>query len=279
MLLQVDIDQVTAIIREVAEAEILPRFRQLAEEDSWEKGPGSVVTVADQAAEDALTKAFQGLIPGSAVVGEEAVEADKAVLEHLLGDETVWIVDPVDGTANFADGSPDFAVMVGLTRAGETLAGWIHDPVENRTVTSEHGAGAWRDGDRLTVGAGGPLDGMAGALGPRLTRHKGFSGQFARTTRSRCCGVDYRRLVTGDLDFAYYRSVKPWDHVAGVLIHAEAGGVTKRIHDLAPYRPGERSPDGILAAPDEETWHAIGDQIPGVLEKVDSHYRARGKTV
>src|SRR6185437_792815 len=100
--------------------EVMPRFEKLESGDISEKGPGDLVTVADIAAEHRLTPALRGLLPGSLVVGEEAVAADPAVLALLDGDDYVWVVDPIDGTANFAAGIPLFAVMVALIRRGET---------------------------------------------------------------------------------------------------------------------------------------------------------------
>src|SRR5690349_21342761 len=107
-----DIDRVSAIIREVAEAEILPRFRRLQQSDIREKGPGDLVTVADEVAERRLTERLRDLVPNSLVLGEEAVAADQRVLGRIFEEDPVWIIDPVDGTSNFASGKPAFGVIV-----------------------------------------------------------------------------------------------------------------------------------------------------------------------
>src|SRR5437879_2711858 len=108
----VDLERVTGLIEETAALEILPRFRKLAAGDIREKEPGDLVTVADEAAEARLTPLLTALLPGSLVLGEEAAAADPKLLNRLLGDHPVWVIDPVDGTGNFAAGRPAFAVMV-----------------------------------------------------------------------------------------------------------------------------------------------------------------------
>ena len=89
------------------------------------------------------------LAPGLAVVGEEAAHADPTVLDSLSG--ACWIIDPIDGTSNFASGSGHFATMVALADAGETIAGWIYDPQRDRMCRARRGEGAFIDGERLSA--------------------------------------------------------------------------------------------------------------------------------
>lgn len=259
-----DIDKVTALIREVTEAEILPRFRRLEDEDTWEKRSGSVVTVADQAAEKRLAAGLRGIVPGAHVVGEEAVEDDPSILELLLDDDPVWIVDPVDGTRNFAAGEIGFAVIVAYVVGGETRAGWIHRPMDGVTATAVAGEGAWIDGARVRVAVAAPESEMTGSLGARLRRNTAFSGRFAGVTNTKCCGVDYLAIISGGIHFAYYRSLKPWDHAAGQLMHREAGGYSACL-DGASYRPGTPGEGGLLLTPDDEIWSALAVDIPDAL--------------
>ena len=259
-----DVDAVTRLIREVAEAEILPRFNRLAEGESWEKRTGSIVTIADERAEAALGVGLAAIRPGARVVGEEACEADPGILRALEEPGAVWIVDPVDGTANFADGKPCFAVMVALVVDGRTTAGWIYDPIAGAMSVAERGAGAWRDGVRLSVAPAVAETEMTGALGARLRRDVAFSGRFAGVTNNKCCGVDYQALGAGTSHFAFYRGLKPWDHAPGQLLHHEAGGFNACL-DGSPYAPGRKHQEGLLMAPDEPTWHALARDIRIVL--------------
>ena len=100
-----DSQRVAELMRETAAAELLPRFRNLAKEDIRHKRPGDIVTVADVASEQRLASGLAKILPGVPVVGEEAAEKDAGLLD-LIGrpGESCWIVDPLDGTSNFAAG-------------------------------------------------------------------------------------------------------------------------------------------------------------------------------
>lgn len=259
--------EVSAAIRTVAAAEILPRFGKLADAERWEKKPGSWVTVADTAAEAALIAALTSILSGSVVIGEEAVEETPALLQQLTEDRPAWLVDPVDGTANFAAGKPIFAVMVALVIGGETQAGWIYEPLSDVMYWAVAGQGAWRDDAPISAAQAAAPDAMAGSLGARLRRDPALSGRFARIENLQCCGIEYARLASGGLHFAHYRRLKPWDHAAGALLHREAGGYSARL-DGTPYRPGETQGEegGLLLAPDPATWRDLAALIQPALQ-------------
>jgi fructose-1,6-bisphosphatase/inositol monophosphatase family enzyme len=232
----IDIDAVSALIVAVGQSEVLPYFQKLGADAIHIKSqPGDLVTDADLASERALTPALRDLLPGSLVVGEEATYADPRLLDLIAGEEPVWIIDPIDGTFNFASGVPCFGMIVALTVAGETVAGWIHDPVTGAMITAEHGAGAWKSGQRLSVGAGGrPLSSLSlSAPGNPVRPWKTI---VSREIYRRSAAQEYIALVSGSLDLALFTKMMPWDHAAGVLIHREAGG-KDLVSDGRPYAP------------------------------------------
>lgn len=246
-----DLDKVASIIAETAAEEILPRFNHLSAGQIREKRPGELVTEADTEAERVMTRRLRELIPGSSVVGEEAVAADPALLRLLEGEGSVWIIDPVDGTANFAKGNPRFAVIVALVRDGVTVAGWILDPLAERMITAEHGAGSWLKGQRLSVLPAAPLADLTGSV----KRSGRLASLVAKCCRKGSAAHDYIDLVTGKLHFAHYNRLMPWDHAAGVLIHAESGGHAS-LTSGQPYRP--RAQEGcLLLAPTAGTWTSL----------------------
>ena len=212
-------------------------------------GPHDLVTEADEAAERALEARLPALAPGI-VVGEEAVAADPALLEAAKRPEPYWLVDPIDGTANFAVGLPLFGVMVAYVVGGETAAAWIHDPVRRLTASAERGGGAWLGGRRLAVARPDSLAHMAGAAGVRYGNREIAAQVGRRADRVasylilRCAAQEYLALLQGQTHFCLYQRTYPWDHAAGCLLAAEAGGVARRL-DRAPYRPG----DGLWSAP------------------------------
>ncbi|MFD7611431.1 inositol monophosphatase family protein [Streptomyces sp. NPDC059828] len=220
-------------VRKAAAAEIMPRFRQLAEHEIIEKnGPHDLVTVADRSAEEHLTASLTALLPGSVVVGEEAVHADPAVYDALKGDAPVWIVDPVDGTRQFVHGDPGFCTLVALARHGEVLASWTYAPVLDEMATAVRGHGARVDGIPIRSGSpalGTPLE--VATSHPDFTTHAQKQALLALRTdgiRSRPCGsagLEYLAVARGDLDAVAFSWENAWDHAAGLLLVAEAGGM------------------------------------------------------
>ena len=255
-------------MREVASEEVLPRFRNLSEDDISEKSNGELVTVADERAEAALETGLGALVPGSVVIGEELTARDPAVLDAMDNhDGPMWIVDPVDGTQNFADGKICFAMIVAYVRDGITRAGWILEPYSDQMVTAELGQGAWEGDMALQVSNTPEIGQFRGSLNKRLRKRlrelRGTSSAtiFAKMTRYACVGAEYADLARGNLDFAHYTgTLKPWDHAAGVLIHTEAGGFSAYVDTIAPYVPAPpHRGRAIIMAPREEAWYQLRD--------------------
>lgn len=230
------------LIRRIAADEILPRWRQLAADDvSHKAAPHDLVTVADRQAEARLTEALPALLPGSVVVGEEAVAADPAILGRLHGPDPVWIVDPVDGTANFVAGRDEFATMVALARRGELLAGWTYLPrlgpggADGRggglMATARLGGGAELDGEPLATARGGADDVLRVSTSqpaflsePERSQVENLQAGGITTRARRCAGLAYVDVARGESDAVGFTWEAPWDHAAGLLLVREAGG-------------------------------------------------------
>ena len=265
-----DIDAVARLVEDIAAAEIMPRFARLRAEEVRDKGRGDLVTVADEAAEARLAAALTALVPGSTALGEEAAAADPGLLRRLGQDAPVWVIDPIDGTANFAEGLARFVVMVAYVRRGGVLAAWIHDPVAGATAAASAGEGAWLGDRRLRVAPppeiltdmSGTL--LAGFYGRRdLGRRLQARGRELRTRRSlRCAGLEYLRLAKGEMHFSLFTRLMPWDHAPGVLIHAEAGGHAGYLEGGA-YEPARLDASGLLLAPDAASWRTLRDFLLG----------------
>jgi fructose-1,6-bisphosphatase/inositol monophosphatase family enzyme len=258
----VQTDQVLDLIREVAAKVVTPRFRDLSGDQVSEKGPGDLVTIADRESERLLTRRLKDAYPEAVVLGEEAYAARPQLLDEFRAADHAFTVDPVDGTKNFVRGSPDHAVMMAEIRSGETVRAWIWQPQHELAYVAERGAGAWRNGERITRPAP-PTDpaewrGVTSKwrwLGRSLGELKPLKLTWV------CCGVDYPHLVEGDADFVVYGRALPWDHAPGTLLLTEAGGYAG-THDGQPYRPtGPVEPDGrpagLLAAADRATYEHV----------------------
>jgi fructose-1,6-bisphosphatase/inositol monophosphatase family enzyme len=255
------IDKVEALVREVAASVVLPRFRLLAEHEIQEKGPGDLVTIADREAEALLTSGLLALRPGSRVVGEEATSADPSLLGMVGGPGEVWLVDPVDGTSNFAAGKEPFAVMVALLRDGVTVACCILNPVSGVAAVAERGAGAYIGGERVTAPTTprpperlrGPATGRYTPEAVRKVMRASAIGEVM--AGHNCAGYEYPALLLDRQQFVFFWRTLPWDHSPGVLLVEEAGGVAWRL-DGTPYIPGDLRA-GLLVAQNQSVWDDV----------------------
>lgn len=260
-------DSVPALLRQAAEESVLPVLGS-REARPEEKSPGEWVTTADRAVEEFLAPALAALVPGSVVVGEEAVSSDPAVLDHLNTAADVWLLDPLDGTANFAAGRPPFALMTALLHRGDPVASWMLDPLSGRIAAAELGSGAWLDGERVrSDGAGADVPAMRGAVLRRflpadlLAHVEAVDPDFAELTAgSRCAGHDYPAVVAGQLDFALFWRTLPWDHIPGALFANEAGGVAARL-DGSAYTASHHERPGLLVARNPDIWARARDAL------------------
>jgi len=256
MLTAGDSQRVAELMRETAATELLPRFRNLAKDDIREKRPGDVVTVADLASERRLAVGLAKILPGVPVVGEEAVELDAGLLD-LIGrpEGRCWVVDPLDGTANFSRGEDRFAMIVCLVEDADTVAGWILDVPNDRMAVAIKGQGTTLDGVRILGRQ--PERPPRGLVGYAV--RKAFDRQLAPEQRRRlgelstlnCAGREYIDILGGRYDFNLYRRTKPWDHAAGALMLAEAGGRAIRFNG-ARFRPADPIDAGIISAASPE---------------------------
>jgi fructose-1,6-bisphosphatase/inositol monophosphatase family enzyme len=252
-----DPSRVADLIRDTAAAELLPRFRNLSKDDIRLKRPGDVVTVADVAAERRLAAGLAKILPGVPVVGEEAVESDPGLLD-LIGrsGEMCWIVDPLDGTANFAAGKDTFAVIVCLVLNAATVGAWIYDAPHGHMAVALEGQGVTLDGVPVTGSA--PAGSPDGFVGYKVI--EAFDTQLPAAERKRlgwvstlrCAGAEYLEILSGRAAFSLYRIAKPWDHAAGAMMMAEAGGASVRF-DGSPYEPAQPVNAGIISAASQAT--------------------------
>ncbi|WP_176440302.1 inositol monophosphatase family protein [Boseongicola aestuarii] len=259
-------------VRQIAAEEILPRFRSLNEGDIATKSRmDDLVTVADREAERRLAEVAATLLPDVVVVGEEAVSAD-AKVRDAIDHSTCLIIDPVDGTWNFANGLATFAVILSISHNGETVWGMIYDPLGDDWAIATRGQGARlakADGTETRLQysqAGAPKAAMAtGYVHSYLfhgdERQRLFSrlADFHKTDALRCSAHEYRLLSRGIVDFCVSPVLNPWDHAAGCLIVEEAGGIA-RLLTGEPYRPTQRE-GRLIVATSEDCWQMVRDTI------------------
>jgi fructose-1,6-bisphosphatase/inositol monophosphatase family enzyme len=263
-----DLTPVEDAVRKAAALEILPRFRQLAGHEVVEKdGPHDLVTVADRLAEEYLTGVLPALLPGSVVVGEEAVHADPGLYEALKGEAPVWIVDPVDGTRYFVEGDPGFCTLVALAYRGEVLASWTYAPVLEEMATAVKGRGAWLNGEALVAGSPEPGKALEVAMShPDYTtdeQKRALLGLRVDGIAGRPCGsagLEYLAIARGQVDAVAFSWEYAWDHAAGLLLVAEAGGRNTTIAG-EPFRLAGGNTLPFTAGRDAATVERIRDLL------------------
>jgi fructose-1,6-bisphosphatase/inositol monophosphatase family enzyme len=270
----VDVDLVAQIIREVAAAEVMPRWRNLKAEDVAQKtGPDDLVTVADKAAEMALTQRLAGMLAGSGVVGEEAVAADASIMSRFQGEAPLWVIDPIDGTQAFATGQPEFTIMVGLVVGRRPVAGWIYAPAADTMHWAVGGHGAWREGrgvarQRLERPlAPQSLAQSRGIIGRRMLAPERLAhieaqvGRFEALSPATFAGHQYPWLYEGRAHFCMFSKSEPWDHLPGLAIATELG-LAYCKHDGTAYVPGDNR-GGLLVGHDDAQLSALRDCLLG----------------
>lgn len=268
---QINPEKIADIIREVAAEKIIPRFQQLEEHEITTKtGPQDFVTIADLEAEEELTRIFRDLIPGSYVVGEEAVsknETDMGVLAS--NDNLIWVIDPVDGTANFTRGDKKFGCIVALVSKGKTIQSWILDIPADRMAIAELGAGVEINGScRTFPKMDNDLNETRGFISRRFLPKKlkddlkdVLDSEFGNIETYLCCAHEYLDILEGDAFFSLYSRIRPWDHLAGCMMMAEAGGYVRKW-DRSNYGPGDER-GGVIVAQDKDVWETIHGLLLG----------------
>lgn len=212
---------VVALVRRVA-AMVSRAQQRLRPADVTRKGVGDFVTAVDLRAERQLRPALQRLLPEAGFLGEESDPRD-------LERQWIWVVDPIDGTSNFANGLPCFAVSVALLWRGQPLLACVHCAPERALYVAHHGRGAWRDGRRLRTPAGRLDDGaMIGCQWFRGQQDLTFVQRLQRRgARIRTFGSTVTQLAdvaVGRLHANVQEQGRVWDIAAAGLLVQEAGG-------------------------------------------------------
>jgi len=258
--------EIRDLMRFAAQRSMLPRFRNLAAGEVEMKGNDDPVTIVDREVEAFLTEALTRLAPGVAVVGEEAVHADKGVLEHLKGQ--CWIIDPLDGTANFAEGKEPFGIIVALADAGEAVAGWIYDPNKDRFCHARRGEGAFVNGEKIAARTTGQQPPVTAVSRIFLTPEQSamvdakLAPHYTLVDIPRCAAEQYPRLALGENDISSFKRTLAWDHAAGGLWLNEAGGKAARLNGSA-YRVDQHDAPGLVGASSPEIWDSFVARVVG----------------
>lgn len=259
-------DPVVALMREVARDIVMPRYQNLASDEISEKAANDFVTIADKESEIRLAEGLSAILPEAGVIGEEACAADPTILDRA-GEGLNWIIDPIDGTGNFAAGKSPFGIIIALADGGTTLAGWIYDPLTGRLCHAMLGGGSHVDGEPVQAretGGALPIAALATffmSAEERADMERRSQASFMLVDIPRCAAEQYPRLVLGQNDVSVFARTLPWDHAAGTLFVNEAGGCCQRT-DGTPYVVGDLR-RGLMGASSPRLWDKAATTLFG----------------
>ncbi|TVQ82589.1 MAG: hypothetical protein EA357_09055 [Micavibrio sp.] len=261
-------EDVWSAIREIAEREVMPRFRNLAEGEIIEKAPGDFVTIADEASEAAFATLLPKILPGSLVVGEEAVAKDIRVLETFKQEKPVWVIDPIDGTYNFKSGRSLFGILISLVQNGETRMGFLYDAPQGRGVYAVKGDGAYHeDGGKVAFPSAAQAEKQRAAEmtifagGAQPWHFKKLNDFVGDIVNIRCSLHDTLHFMRGEGDCILWYKTTPWDQAGCTLLAEEMGGHVSYL-DGQRYSPVNAPQDKfLLVAPGRAQWDKVAEAI------------------
>jgi myo-inositol-1(or 4)-monophosphatase len=231
------------------------------------KGIINLVTDVDLASEELIVGRIRRAFPSHSILAEEK--------HNGSGDGAIkWVIDPLDGTTNYAHGYPSFSVSIGLEIAGEVEWGAVIDPMRNELYEARRGHGARCNGQSLSVSAVRSLDGSLLATGfpydirtssvNNLNNFCAFAMRTQGIRRSGSAAIDLCHVAAGRLDGYWELKLSPWDCAAGYLMVREAGGAVTNFRG----RPGSIYEREVIASNG-----LIHPEMIAVLEKANSEFR------
>lgn len=266
------IDEVAQLMAEASATIIKPLYQNLTPDDVATKSSDTdFVTVADREAEFWLMPRLEALLPEAIALGEESISDDPAA-EKQLRHKLAFVIDPIDGTRNFVNGTPHFCSMISLIDKGEPLISWILRPVDDDIFVAVADEGVFHsdleEGEWQLVPSAArrtQLNDMIGTGGI-----KGLSGHVRDEVRQQLRALPGRRLIgsagceaimlaTGAHDFLMHAKTTAWDHTPVDLFAREAGLVSAHMPSGEGYSPFNA--EALLVAPDEAAWHQLANHI------------------
>lgn len=244
-----DLRRLQELVRAAAREELLPRFAGVSRHI---KHDGSIVTQADLAVQERLRTALSGEYPEVGFLSEEMSPSEQ---QRVAGSaQPLWCLDPLDGTSNFAAGIPIFAVSLALVVGGSLRLGIVYDPLRDECFTAESGRGARLNGSPLERAAGvvpelrsciAAVDfkRLDGRLAARLAECPPYASQRNFGTSS----LEWCWLAEGRFHLYLHGGQKLWDHAAGSLILAEAGGLSATLEGEVVFTL-DLKPRSVVAA-------------------------------
>ena len=260
-------ERLTGLVEEIAEKELASNFKNAAH--TW-KLDGSPVTEMDAKVQLVLEDALPKII-SAPVLGEEMPQAKQEAIWKQR-DAGIWCVDPIDGTTNFINGIPYFAISISFIRGSESIIGLVFNPMSKENYYAEKGGGAYLDGARLRKGSNGrsqlsecvasvDLKRLPHSLRSRLTSAPPYASQRNFGAAS----LEWCHVASGLFDLYIHGSQKIWDLAAGSLVLSESGGIMSSFADDDLWL-GEELHRSVLASGSQIIFKQLRDWLSSTEE-------------
>lgn len=253
-----ELDTLSAILRRISAEQLLPRFTGVKRHV---KTDGSFVTEADHAMQAHVERALAECWPDIPMLGEEMTPEQRAALLQS-SNGTIWMLDPLDGTSNYAAGVPYFSVSLALMEVGEVVLGLVYDPMRDECFTAQRGKGACLNGVPLSLAdCDFPClsDSLAVVDFKRLDSHLASelvsTPPYASQRSFGSVALDWCWLAAGRFHVYLHGRQQIWDYAAGQRIFIEAGGVETTLEGK-PADVAGMMPRSAVAAGNEELMQA-----------------------
>ncbi|MCX9158179.1 inositol monophosphatase [Niveibacterium sp. 24ML] len=223
-----------SVVREVAREVTMPRYLKASRQ---QKADGTSLTEADGATQRALAERLRDVIDAPVLGEEMSAEQQHEVWAH--GDRGIWVIDPIDGTTNFANGIPIFGLSVGFLVDGRTEFGVVYNPIADEAFYAGRGAGAWLNGQRLPLRT--PPKTLAASVGgvdfkrvpPSLAAHLAVQSPCFSLRNFGSSALEWCFIAAGRLDVYLHGGQMLWDYAAGRLLVEESGGMASDLEGRA----------------------------------------------
>jgi len=230
-------DDIKNICYNISKKIILPKFCNLKEFDLKRKSNNDLVTSVDIEVEKQLEISLKKLIPSSLFIGEELFENNNSILDYYHEKNYCWTVDPIDGTTNYSKGKEKFAIMIGLSFRDKILQSWIYKPLDELMCYAINGEGSFINDIKIKSNSITELNKCKGSISKKywsdynsIIMHSIIS-KFENVSSYGCIGFEYIDIANGNRDFTILSKLSPWDHLPGILIAREAGGIDTYFDD------------------------------------------------
>jgi len=249
----IDNKKIKSILYEISKNIILPNFKNLNSNQIKYKNNKDIVTSIDMEVENYLRKILTELIKDSNFIGEETYNHKPEIINYYNEKKYCWTVDPIDGTLNFVKGKEQFAVMIALTFSSKILQSWIYKPITDELMYSIYNQGTFLNNKKIINN--NVFKSISNSIGSISSKYwdtylveeiKNLKNHFKKINSYGSIGCEYFDIALGKRDFVILSKLSPWDHLPGILMVRETGGVDSHF-DNKTYRFNQKSKNLIVS--------------------------------